>query len=118
MNLGWRMAWSVAVSCLGTQRDPLSHLLLRGVGPRQRFTFLSEDRRVAGWALLFPLLFQTFSLLSLAEIQAVGKAICIKEQGSLFKPVILLHRSKIMILLSHCFMKSICLFTTLAAIGT
>lgn len=68
--------------------------------------------------LLFPIHFQTFSLLMLAEIQAVGKAICIKERGSLFKAVILIHRSKIMILLSHCFMESICLFTTLAALGT
>lgn len=62
--------------------------------------------------------FEASSLLTLAEIQAVGKAICIKERGSLFKPVIPVHRSKIMILLSHCFMESICLFTTLAAIGT
>lgn len=62
--------------------------------------------------------FQASSLLTLAEIQAVGKAICIKERGNLFKPVIPVHRSKIMILLSHCFMESICLFTALAAIGT
>lgn len=68
--------------------------------------------------LLFPIHFQTFSLLVLAEIQAVGKAICIKERGSLFKAVILIHRSKIMILLSHCFMESICLFITLAVLGT
>jgi len=98
----------------------LSLLLPRGVGTRQGWMFasLSKGGCVAGCALCFPLPFQTFSLLTLAEIQAVGKAICIKKRGSLFKPVILFHGSKIMILLFHCFMESICLLTTLAAIGT
>lgn len=120
VKLAWCTSCSVALGCPSWHLERPSSCISCPVGSVLD-THLHPSPTVGGLQsveLLFPIHFQTFNLLMLAEIQAVGKAICIKERGSLFKPVIFIHRSKIMILLSHCFMESICLFTTLAAIGT